>query len=364
MLAELGSDAARGLTTEEALLRAASTGANEIAAEPPIPAWRRFLAQFRNVLIVLLLIAGAISLALWFHERETTLPYDALVIFAIVLFNGILGYVQESRAERSVAALRAMAAADASVVRDGQPKRVPAAELVPGDIIVIESGDTIAADGRLIESVALQTAEASLTGESLPVAEDTDAAGRRRGIGDRTTCVFSGTAASYGRGRAVVTSTGMEPRWAGSPACWAGRGRSDAAAAGAGPHRQAAGPRGRGHCGGHGRDDHPGPRDPRDRGACRRADPGRGAGGGGGAGRSAGRRDGGAGAGRQRMAVRNAHRPQAAGRGNARLGHVIASDKTGTLTKNEMTVRADRDGRRASGREWHGYDAGRRLPPR
>jgi Ca2+-transporting ATPase len=210
VLTELGSDAARGLSTEEALLRAAKYGANEIAAELPVPAWRRFLAQFRSVLILLLITAGAISLALWFHERETTLPYDALVIFAIVLFNGILGYVQESRAERSVAALRAMAAADASVVRDGQPKRVPAAELVPGDIIVIESGDTIAADGRLIESVALQTAEASLTGESLPVEKDTAPLPDGAGIGDRTNSVFSGTAASYGRGRAVVTMTGMQ----------------------------------------------------------------------------------------------------------------------------------------------------------
>ncbi|MBK9470757.1 MAG: cation-translocating P-type ATPase [bacterium] len=210
VLTELGSDAARGLSTEEALLRAAKYGANEIASEPPTPAWRRFLAQFRNVLILLLITAGAISLALWFHERDTALPYDALVIFAIVLFNGILGYVQESRAERSVAALRAMAAADATVVRDGQPKRVPAAELVPGDIIVIESGDTIAADARLIESVALQTAEASLTGESLPVEKDTAPLPDGAGIGDRTNSVFSGTAASYGRGRAVVTSTGMQ----------------------------------------------------------------------------------------------------------------------------------------------------------
>ncbi|MBK6735575.1 MAG: hypothetical protein IPG61_16165 [bacterium] len=99
-----------------------------------------FLAKFRNVRILLLITAGAISLALWFHERDTTLTYDALVIFAIVLFNGILGYFQESRAERSVAALRAMAAADASVVRDGQPKRVPAAELVPARMIAGRKG--------------------------------------------------------------------------------------------------------------------------------------------------------------------------------------------------------------------------------
>jgi Ca2+-transporting ATPase len=127
-----------------------------------------------------------------------------------VLLNGILGFVQEERAERSVAALRAMAAAEASVLRDGQIQRVPAAELVPGDIIVIEEGDTIPADGRLVRSVALQTAEASLTGESLPVSKDTDPLPEETGIGDRSNMVFSGTAATYGRGRAVVTATGMQ----------------------------------------------------------------------------------------------------------------------------------------------------------
>jgi P-type Ca2+ transporter type 2C len=104
VLTELGSDADAGLTTEEAQRRTARHGANEIASEPPTPAWRVFLAQFQNVLIALLLLAGAISLLLWFHEQETALPYDAMVIFAIVLFNGILGYLQESKAEHSVAA--------------------------------------------------------------------------------------------------------------------------------------------------------------------------------------------------------------------------------------------------------------------
>jgi Ca2+-transporting ATPase len=131
------------------------------------------------------------------------------VIFAIVLLNGILGFVQEERAERSVAALRAMAAAEASVLRDGRLQRVPAATLVPGDVIAIEEGDTIPADGRLLRSVALQTAEASLTGESLPVTKDTAPLADDAGIGDRSNMVFSGTAATYGRGRAVVTDTGM-----------------------------------------------------------------------------------------------------------------------------------------------------------
>ena len=210
VIATLGSDATRGLTTEDARSRLAQYGPNELQAEPPIPVWRKFLAQFQDVWGVLLLIAAAISLVVWLIEGHEPVPYEALVIFAIVLFNGILGYVQEARAERSVAALRAMAAAEASVLRDGQLQRIPATDLVPGDIILIEAGDTIPADARLTHSVALQTAEASLTGESLPVSKDSDPLPEDVGIGDRVNSVFSGTAASYGRGRAVVTATGMQ----------------------------------------------------------------------------------------------------------------------------------------------------------
>ena len=168
------------------------------------PAWRKFLAQFQDVLIGLLLIAAGISLVVWIYERDEPLPYETLVIVAIVLFNGILGYVQEARAERSVAALRAMAAAEASVLRDGQPQRVPAADLVPGDMIMIEAGDTIPADARLTHAIALQTTEASLTGESLPVSKDTDPLSEHATVGDRSNSIFSGTTASYGRGRAIV----------------------------------------------------------------------------------------------------------------------------------------------------------------
>ncbi|MEO8285174.1 MAG: cation-translocating P-type ATPase [Chloroflexota bacterium] len=210
VLAELESDAERGLTTEEARRRLSQYGPNELQAEKPTPGWRKFLAQFQDVLIILLLVAAAISLVVWLYERSEPLPYEAIVIFAIVLLNGILGYVQETSAERAVAALRAMAAAEASVVRDSQARRVPANEVVPGDIIRIEEGDTIPADGRVIRSVALQTAEASLTGESLPVSKDADELDEEVGIGDRSDMVFSGTAATYGRGRAVVTATGMQ----------------------------------------------------------------------------------------------------------------------------------------------------------
>ena len=210
VIAALNSDMGRGLTTADAQQRLAQSGPNQLEAEAATPAWRKFLAQFQDVLVILLLIAAAISVGVWFYERADPLPYEGLVIFAIVLLNGLLGYVQEARAEKSVAALQAMTAAEATILRDGHPQRTPAANLVPGDIILIEEGDTIPADGRLISTVSLQTAEASLTGESLPVAKDTEPIAATAEVGDRSNMVFSGTAAAYGRGRAVITATGMQ----------------------------------------------------------------------------------------------------------------------------------------------------------
>src|SRR3712207_5111959 len=174
-----------------------------------MPAWRRFLAQFRDTLVILLLVATVISIGLWAYERDSALPYEGIAIFAIVLLSGAMGYVQESRAEKAVAALREMSAAEASVVRDGERQSIPATELVPGDVILVEEGDTIPADARLIESTALQASEASLTGESLPVSKDAAPIEEEAGLGDRSNMVFSGTTATYGHGKAVVTATGM-----------------------------------------------------------------------------------------------------------------------------------------------------------
>jgi Ca2+-transporting ATPase len=210
VVAGLGSDARRGLSGEEARARLERYGRNELIARPPVPAWRRFLAQFQDMLVLLLLAATAISAGLWLHERESALPYEAIVIAAVVLLNAVMGYVQESRAESAVAALRQMAAAHARVARDGEPRSVLAAEVVPGDVLLIEEGDTIPADARVLEETALQTAEAALTGESLPVSKDAGTLGSEAGLGDRGNMVFSGTAATYGRGRAVVVATGMQ----------------------------------------------------------------------------------------------------------------------------------------------------------
>jgi Ca2+-transporting ATPase len=210
IVASLATDAARGLTGTEAPERLQHYGRNELAAEKPVPPWRKFLAQFQDALVVLLIIATAISTGLWLYERDSALPYEAIAILGVVLLNAIMGYVQTARAEQAVAALRAMSAAEATALRDGHRHRVPAAEIVPGDVILVEEGDTIPADARLLESTALQTAEAALTGESVPVLKDVGTITGEAPIGDRRNMIFSGTAATYGRGKAVVVATGMQ----------------------------------------------------------------------------------------------------------------------------------------------------------
>ena len=210
VLAALGTDAQRGLSETEAQSRIERDGRNELTADVRVAAWKKFLSQFGGPLVVLLLVATAISVALWLIERHSPLPYEAMAIFAVVLLNAIMGYIQESRAESAVKALRSMSADEAIVIRDDEQRKIPAAEIVPGDLVLIEEGDVIPADARLIYSTALQTAEAALTGESLPVLKDVAPLTGKVGPGDRSNMVFSGTAATYGRGRAVVTATGMD----------------------------------------------------------------------------------------------------------------------------------------------------------
>ena len=209
IVAILETDAQHGLTAEAARLRLQRYGPNELASEQSTPAWRRFLAQFQDVLVILLLIATAISAGLWAIEPDGPLPYEAIAILAVVLLNAVMGFLQESRAEAAVAALRAMSAAAATVIRDGERRPISASEIVPGDVILIEEGNTVPADARLIESASLQTAEAALTGESMPVIKATEAIAEEVPVGDRYNTVFSGTAATYGHGTAIVTATGM-----------------------------------------------------------------------------------------------------------------------------------------------------------
>jgi magnesium-transporting ATPase (P-type) len=157
VLARLGSNPTTGLSHDEARRRLASHGRNELPITPPVPGWRKFLAQFQSPLTILLLVATAISFVAWLIERESSIPFETITILAIVIFNAILGYVQEARAEQAVAALQAMASAQARVLRESDQHSIPSAELVPGDIILIEEGDTLPAKARRSPSTPLRS---------------------------------------------------------------------------------------------------------------------------------------------------------------------------------------------------------------
>ena len=169
-----------GLSSLEAQARLEQAGPNELETEAAVPAWRRLLGQFKDALVLLLVAAAVISCAVWAVERDTSLPYEGLVIITIVLLNAILGFVQEGRAEEALAALRAMAAPEASVVRDGEQRRLATRELVPGDLLIINEGDTVSADARLIDVVELQTSGGFAHRREPASAEKPGARGSRR----------------------------------------------------------------------------------------------------------------------------------------------------------------------------------------
>ena len=193
-----------GLSNAEAVSRLQQYGPNELQAVHRISPWEILLEQFKNVLILILLGATTISLFLD-HGVES------IVIAVIVLFAVVLGFVQEYRAERAIDALRKMAAPTATVLRDEVEAKIPARELVPGDVIFLHTGDRVPADARLLESINMQVEEAALTGESVPVEKHILAL--EKGdcpVGDRKNMVYAGTAVTYGRGRALVAATGMQ----------------------------------------------------------------------------------------------------------------------------------------------------------
>ncbi len=208
--AALGTDVARGLSGDEAAARLAACGPNVLASTPPVPAWRRLLAQFESPLVLLLLVAAVVSLAVWAIEEHGGTPHEALTILAIVALNAALGYFQEERATRAVAGLARMSAAMAVVIRDGERRTIPAADLVPGDLIVVEEGMTLPADARVVESVSLKTSEAALTGESAAVDKLASPVPAAAPLGDRFDMAYAGTSAVFGHGLAVVTATGMD----------------------------------------------------------------------------------------------------------------------------------------------------------
>ncbi len=204
VLEALAVDAAVGLTTEEVARRREQHGANELDEAPRDPAWRRLLRQFRELLILILLAAAVVSYVV---SGELKTP---IVVLVVVVANALIGFVQENRAEASLDALRRMLVLEVRVRRDGELRTVPASELVPGDIVAVEAGDRIPADGRLVEAVQLEVEEAALTGESVPASKGVGpVAGDDVPIGDRTSMVHMQTTVTRGRGEVVVTSTGM-----------------------------------------------------------------------------------------------------------------------------------------------------------
>src|SRR3989454_1225824 len=198
-----------GLTTRESAARLARVGPNELLQTTRISPLRILLSQFTDVLVIVLIIAAIISAALGLAQNETSDLYDAILIIAIVIMNAVLGFLQEYRAERSLEALKTLAAPRAHVVREGAVVAIPSRELVPGEVIVLAAGDRVPAGARLLEAASLPGNEASLTREALPPGKATEAIPPQTLLGGRKNLVFMGATVDGGRGKAVVVETAM-----------------------------------------------------------------------------------------------------------------------------------------------------------
>lgn len=205
----LETDPAAGLASEEVISRREQVGANVLEETKGRSSWRILLDQFTNIMLLMLIAVAIISGIIDIRDNEV--PKDAIAIFAIVILNGVLGYFQESRAEKALAALKQMASPIVRVVRNGKTVEVPSQDLVPGDILLLEAGMQVAADGLLLESSNLQVRESALTGEAHAVEKQADEVLEAdASLGDRTNLVFQGTEVVYGRGKALITQTGMQ----------------------------------------------------------------------------------------------------------------------------------------------------------
>ena len=204
----VGTRLESGLAAEEAAHRLLKNGPNELRSTPPTSTWRRILSQFQDPLIYLLLVAVAIALVAWGIEGWAGWPVDAVVVSIVIILNGALGYLEEAKARDAVAALARMTEASSAVIRGGQLIRVPSAGLVCGDVLILAEGDAVGADARLTQAASLRVQEASLTGESEAVLKDVTTLLEPVPVGDRMNMVFKGTSIVQGTGRALVTATG------------------------------------------------------------------------------------------------------------------------------------------------------------
>ena len=212
VLKAFGSSQTEGLSSAEAAKRLEENGKNKLAAAKKKSLIRRFLEQLADPMIIILIVAAAISGVLAAVEEE--FPTDVIIIMAVVIINAVLGVFQESKAEKAIEALQEMSAATSKVLRDGKVIHVPSEELVVGDIVLLEAGDAVPADGRILESASLKIEEAALTGESLPVTKVTEALvisenAKDVPLGDRKNMAYMGSTVVYGRGVMVVTATAM-----------------------------------------------------------------------------------------------------------------------------------------------------------
>ena len=208
---DLKVDRQKGLSSEEVNSRREQYGLNKLREKKKKTTMQRFLEQFKDVMIIILIVAAVISFAIACIEQNPKEFFEPLLIMLIVIMNAVMGVVQESKAEKALDALKNMSAPHARVIRDGVEKIVDASELVPGDIIKLEAGDFVPADARLLHSVSLKSEESALTGESVPSEKDANAeVADNAAIGDRTNMVFSGCSITYGTALAVVTATGMD----------------------------------------------------------------------------------------------------------------------------------------------------------
>lgn len=203
------TDVEVGLTTDEAASRLKRDGWNILQAKPAVPVWRRFIAQFQDPLVYLLFVAIGISLAAWVVDGAKGLPVDVIVIAAIVIANALIGFFQENKAANAVEALSKMTAATSTVIRDGSVQSIESKHLVVGDLLTLAEGDAIDADARLVSARGLKVQESALTGESESVVKDPATLDQIEQIGDRKNMVHKGTAVVEGVGRAIVTGVGM-----------------------------------------------------------------------------------------------------------------------------------------------------------
>lgn len=210
-LSSLSTDKTQGLSAEEAAKRLAEYGPNKLKEKKKKSAFARFIDQFKDVMILILIAAAVISFVIACINGEPSEFFEPALILLIVVLNAVMGVVQESKAEKALDALKNMSAPHARVIRGGKETMIASADLVPGDIIKLEAGDFVPADARLISSLSLKSEESALTGESVPSEKDCDAVlATDSTVGDRINSVFSGCSVTYGTATAVVTATGMD----------------------------------------------------------------------------------------------------------------------------------------------------------